>query len=88
MTLDDNEYEPICDRCGKPMQSGFTTEGGLFIHGDHFCEDCFESAMDEMYGKGGWRVSESEECGENGGYYDELVDGQWIDTGFYYTEWY
>ena len=42
--------------------------------------------MDEDYGKGKWRASDEE--GEYEGWYEYLnEDGEWEDTGVFYTEW-
>lgn len=73
----------ICERCGKTMVDGY-------VIGDactHVCEDCFEPWMDENCPEG-WRENPSGEEGEHGGYYDELVGGEWVDTGAYWTQWY
>jgi hypothetical protein len=79
------DYLRVCERCGKPFQFGFTTDDGRY----YFCEECFTDGMNELFGEGKWKASEREECGEYGGYYDELLpDGTWEDTGFYYTEWF
>ena len=78
------DYLRICEKCGKPMQYGFTTDDGWH----YFCEECFKDGMNELFGEGKWKASEREGCGEYGGCYDELLpDGTWEDTGFYYTEW-
>jgi hypothetical protein len=73
----------FCEECGKPFDAGFMADGGFW----YCCEDCFDSAMDESYGKGKWRGTEEE--GEYGGFYECLNDdGEWEDTSIYYTEWY
>lgn len=74
-----------CGECGRPMVQGFTVEGG----GWYCCEDCFgDGLMDRDY-PGGWRENAHEDdprwCG---GYYDYKHDGEWHDTGIFYTEWY
>lgn len=48
------------------------------------CEDCFESYMDELYGKGNWRMVEDDLCD---GYYETFYNGEWAGTGIFYTEW-
>ena len=73
----------FCEECGSPYNMGYTTDGGFW----YCCEDCFERVMDKDYGKGKWRASE--EVGEWEGWYEALnEDGEWEDTGIYYTEWY
>ncbi len=73
----------FCETCGSPIDQGFTTDES----GWYCCEDCFEKTMDEDYGKGKWRASEDE--GIDGGFYERQdEDGEWEDTGIYYTEWY
>lgn len=78
------ETVQICQRCGRPMMRGFADDYGE----DYFCEDCFEKGMDELYGVGKWKPNDTENGGECGGFYDCLDnDGNWVDTGMYYTEW-
>lgn len=78
------DYLRVCERCGKPFQFGYTTDGGWH----YFCEECFTDGMNELFGEGKWRENKTGDCGEYGGFYDELLpDGTWEDTGFYYTEW-
>ena len=73
----------FCEECGKPMDEGFMADGGGF----YSCEDCFNTAMDQLYGKGKWRCANEE--GEYGGYYEHLdEDGNWQDTGIFWTQWY
>lgn len=72
----------FCEECGKPFDKGFMVECG----GWYSCENCFETAMDNTYGKGQWRSTEEE--GYYGGYYESSHDGgEWEDTGVFYTEW-
>jgi len=74
----------ICDVCGDLMVEGYVTEDGSV----HLCDGCFKPWMDE-YCPGGWRANGHDDLPLwNGGYYDELVDGEWTDTGIYWTEWY
>lgn len=82
--LEDNKIEiRFCEECGKPFDAGFVADGGFW----YCCEDCFDGAMDESYGKGKWRGTEEE--GDYGGFYEYLNDdGEWEDTSIYYTEWY
>jgi len=73
----------ICDRCGRVMTEGFCNESI-----DHICESCFESWMNEIC-PNGWRANDHEDVRLwDGGYYDEFIDGEWVDTGIYWTEWY
>ena len=72
----------FCDECGKPMDYGYTMDDGSW----YCCEECFEPAMNKDYGQGNWKSTEN--TGEWGGYYAVLKDGEWEDTGIYYTEWY
>ena len=72
----------FCEVCGKPFDAGFIAGDGDW----YCCEECFESAMDKDYGKGNWRPTDEE--GEYGGFYEFLGrDGEWQDTGIYWTEW-
>lgn len=81
--LEDHHVEiRFCEECGKPFDAGFIAGDGDW----YCCEDCFDGAMDQTYGKGKWRPSENE--GENGGYYESLDGDEWVDTSIYYTEWY
>ena len=72
----------FCDKCGKPYDAGYMAGDGEW----YSCEECFESVMDGYFGKGKWQPSEEE--GRYGGYYEYLNDdGEWEDTGAFYTEW-
>lgn len=72
----------FCDVCGIPYDMGFIAGDGDW----YCCQSCFEDAMNNDYGKEGWRESEDE--GEYGGFYECLnANGEWEDTGIYYTEW-
>lgn len=72
----------FCEVCGKPYDAGYIVGNGYW----YCCEDCFETAMDCDYGKGKWRAAEEE--GIYDGWYEYLNDnGEWEDTGVYYTEW-
>lgn len=79
-----NKEIRFCDVCGEPMDHGFICGDG-FWYAD---EEHFKQKMDEEYGVDCWRLNDSGEEGENGGYYDHLVNGEWEDTGVFYTEWY
>ena len=72
----------FCEECGKPFDAGFIAGDGDW----YCCEECFDGAMNQTYGKGKWRPSEEE--GENGGWYEALDGDEWVDTSIYYTEWY
>ena len=73
----------ICDECGQVMHEGFCGSDGAV----HLCEECFEPWMDASC-PDGWRVNEHEDDRLwDGGYYDELIDGEWLDTGIYWTQW-
>ena len=87
-TIQDMLYEfdktevRFCEECGKPYDCGFMAGDGDW----YCCEDCFEDAMNKAYGKGKWRGTEEE--GYYGGFYEYLQDdGEWEDTGVFYTEW-
>lgn len=68
----------FCDVCGIPYDMGFMAGDGEW----YCCQSCFQSEFE----KGNWR--ETEEEGEWGGYYEYLnSDGEWKDTGVFYTEW-
>lgn len=72
----------FCDVCGIPYDMGFIAGDGEW----YCCQSCFESVMNKDYGEDGWRGTEDE--GEYGGFYEYLrPDGEWEDTGIYYTEW-
>jgi hypothetical protein len=73
----------FCETCGKPFDAGYMVEGGWW----YCCEDCFDDTMNRDYGEGKWRGTDDE--GEYGGYYEYLNDdGEWEDTGIFYTDWY
>ena len=81
--LEDHKIQiRFCEECGKPFDAGFIAGDGDW----YCCEDCFDGAMDQTYGKGKWRPSDNE--GENGGWYEVLNEDEWEDTGIFYTEWY
>jgi hypothetical protein len=82
--LEDNYGIQIrfCEECGKPFDAGFIAGDGDW----YCCEECFDVAMDQTYGKGQWRPSEYE--GEWGGWYEHLKGNKWEDTAIFYTEWY
>ena len=72
----------FCEVCGIPYDMGF-----IACDGDWYCcQSCFEPIMNKDYGEDGWRGTDEE--GVYGGYYEYLnANGEWIDTGVYYTEW-
>lgn len=73
----------FCVECGIPFDAGFMEDGWYW----YSCENCFETAMDNRYGKGKWRTLEDKVY--DGGYYEyQQVDGTWENTGIFYTEWY
>lgn len=79
--LDKTEIR-FCEECGKPYDAGFMAGDG----GWYCCEDCFEDVMNRDYGKGKWRGTDEE--GYYGGFYESLQDdGEWEDTGIFWTEW-
>lgn len=79
--LDKTEIR-FCEECGKPYDCGFMAGDGDW----YCCEDCFEDAMNRDYGKGKWRGTDEE--GYYGGFYESLQDdGEWEDTGIFWTEW-
>ena len=71
----------FCEECGKPMDKGYTVDGGFY----YCCEECFEPTMDRDYGQGNWRGTE--EINIRDGFYEYLEDGDWIATALYYTKW-
>jgi hypothetical protein len=72
----------FCEECGKPYDAGYIAGDGDW----YCCEDCFEGVMNRDYGEGKWRGTDEE--GYYGGYYEHLEDdGEWEDTGIYWTEW-
>ena len=72
----------FCDECGIPYDMGFMAGDGEW----YCCQSCFEDVLNRDFGKDGWRESEDE--GEYGGFYEYLNDnGEWEDTGIFYTEW-
>jgi len=84
-----NQEFRICVHCGLPLIDGFTNEGNDMGADFHCHQECFESAMNKRYGVGKWKQNGTDDEGEYGGYYDELLDdGTWEDTGIYYTQYY
>lgn len=86
--LDAGEYAcefRTCDYCGKPMNQGFTADGGVF----YCCEECFEGVMNADYPYG-WRENSHDDdpCWEDGYYDYKDESGAWHDTAIYYTEWF
>lgn len=71
----------FCEECGKPYDKGFMAGDGDW----YCCEECFDSVMNETYGKGKWRPTDEE--GSEGGYYEYFDYDEWEDTGIFYTEW-
>ena len=71
----------LCEECGKPMDVGYIAGDGDW----YCCEDCFEEAMNEAFGEGNWRKTETE--GSRGGFYEYLDGEEWVDTGIYDTAW-
>jgi len=70
-----------CDACGAAMDEGYTGDGAI-----HVCVECFPNWMNENCDA--WRMNEHAEFPLwEGGYYDELIDGEWVDTGLFYTQW-
>lgn len=63
----------ICDECGFSMNQGFCN-----IEGDlHICESCFESYMNNLYGKKLWRKTEDD--GQEG-FYEYYENKNWYGT--------
>lgn len=63
----------FCSECGRPMNSGYTTdEGDVYI-----CTDCFDDYCEREQ----LTPVKDDECG---GYY---IDADGNGTGIYYTEW-
>lgn len=72
----------FCDVCGTPYDMGFIAGDGDW----YCCQNCFKETMNLDYGEDGWRSTDEE--GQYGGYYEyRKYDGEWVDTGIYYTEW-
>ena len=72
----------FCEECGKPYDAGYIAGDGDW----YCCEECFHDVMNRDYGEGKWRGTDEE--GYFGGFYEYLQDdGEWEDTGIYYTEW-
>lgn len=71
----------FCEECGKPIDEGFMAGDGDW----YCCDDCFENAMNETYGKGKWRATKAE--GPSGGYYVCFDGKEWEDTGIFWTSW-
>jgi len=59
-------------------------EGMTNLFTVYVCEPCFKEWMDENC-PDGWREVDDDGAG---GYYEELIDGEWLGTGIFYTEWY
>lgn len=80
--LEDHNVEiRFCEECGKPFDMGYIAGDGDW----YCCKECFNTSMDEYYGKGKWRLTDEE--GSRGGFYENFDEDGWIDTGIYYTEW-
>lgn len=78
-----NQEFRICMECGLPMYDGMTNLERVYTH-----EECFKSWMDTNC-PDGWRLNQHEDDERwDGGYYDEVIDGEWQDTGIFYTQWY
>lgn len=72
-----------CDACGCEMTEGYANEDGRH----HMCERCFYPWMDEHCPEG-WRANgHDDDPLWDGGYYDELIGGEWVDTGIFWTSW-
>ena len=71
----------FCEECGKPYDAGFMAGDGDW----YCCEDCFDKAMNETYGKGKWKATKVE--GPSGGYYACFDGKEWEDTGVFWTSW-
>ena len=72
----------FCDECGKPYDAGYMAGDGEY----YCCEDCFEPMMNRDYGEGKWKPLDEEWY--RGGWYGYLDEnGEWDDTGIFYTEW-
>ena len=80
-----NQEFRICQYCGQPMIQGYTVEGGFW----YCCEKCFGGMLESDY-PNGWRVNDHDDDPHwIDGYYDYKDDeGNWHDTGIFYTEWY
>lgn len=77
---DNYEYR-ICDYCNEPMTEGFMADGGVW----YCCESCFDAAMRHDYPLGYRGTDEEGDCG---GFWEYLeADGEWYDTGIFYTQW-
>lgn len=70
----------ICSKCGKEMDfGGFMVDDGW----SYICEDCMDKEMEA----GNMRYSQCPDENSEGGYYDELVNGEWVAANIFYTEW-
>lgn len=70
----------FCNCCGCPMCECFMDCCDFYC-----CSDCFEEYMDEVYGANRWTSTEDE--GESGGFYEYVdADGDWLDSGIFWTE--
>lgn len=80
----DCESHRICSECGALISEGFMLDDDTW----YCCEDCFNEAMED----GVFRPSPADECDDEyvnaaEGYYDERVNGQWVPTSIFWTEW-
>ena len=74
----------ICMTCGKPMLDGMTDLEDFYTHEG----ECFEKAMDEIYGKHCWMTVNDDGAD---GYYlasDDSLVGGCFGTGIFYTDWF
>lgn len=70
-----------CMNCGEPIL------GVVMTNFDDFCthEECFETEMNNRYGKGNWRCTDDDGADGFYEYYDEN-DDTWYGTGIFCTQ--
>ena len=76
----------LCATCGKPIEGGYMTDDDEYFYAHE--GKCFETYMDNTYGKHKWMELGNGEQDEFGGFYIRTANvfGGFYGTGIYYTE--
>lgn len=72
-----------CNECGSTMILGYTHDDGWWC--------CCESCMEKLIKQGLMRESiDVDENGENeeGGFFDERINDEWVPSAIFWTTWY
>ena len=74
-----------CDECGKTIIRGYTHEDSAWC----CCEECMESLImgNQMRYTPDLDDEVNEGMNEADGYYDEYIDGEWVPSAIYWTDW-